>query len=181
MTLQDITAPGQSCVLTDEVFIKQLKRLFSMAHKTIDITTFKLEAGTCFKNAHAKRLFLTISEARARGVKIRIIVNWRSDKKGVPRTNDVSSHELQKVGCDCFYVSSGRCQHSKIILIDDELAIIGSHNLSVRSLTSNAEASVALSRPEDLQNLRKYFETLLKSCVQFSTISDTSKARSKRG
>lgn len=50
--------------------------------------------------------------------------------------------------------------HSKIILIDDDITILGSHNLTLCAFEYNLECSVVISDKNVNQTFKKFFETL---------------------
>jgi phosphatidylserine/phosphatidylglycerophosphate/cardiolipin synthase-like enzyme len=50
--------------------------------------------------------------------------------------------------------------HSKFIIIDGKLCVMGSHNITQSAFTSNMETSVILDGKEDVSRFSNYFETL---------------------
>jgi len=71
--------------------------------------------------------------AAKRGVKIRVIAN-----------NDDVINILKKAGCQAKKLQTTRLVHCKILLIDENIAVIGSHNFTQSAFTANLELSVIL-------------------------------------
>lgn len=74
-----------------------------------------------------------ILRAAKRGVKIRVIAN----------NNDVINI-LKKAGCEAKKLQTTRLVHCKIVIIDDKIAVIGSHNFTQSAFTSNLELSIII-------------------------------------
>ena len=55
---------------------------------------------------------------------------------------------------------SGRILHSKIVIIDNEILFIGSHNLTRNAVTTNLESSLMLEIPKEETRIFEYFENL---------------------
>ena len=67
---------------------------------------------------------------------------------------------LRSVGIKAKKPISRRLLHSKIIIIDEKILIIGSHNYTQNAFTSNFEASVILNGCDDLTKFVQYFNAL---------------------
>lgn len=66
-----------------------------------------------------------------RGVKIKVVVN-----------SDQIVETLKSVGIDARKIRSRNLLHSKLVLIDGEHTILGSHNISASAFETNFETSV---------------------------------------
>jgi phosphatidylserine/phosphatidylglycerophosphate/cardiolipin synthase-like enzyme len=67
---------------------------------------------------------------------------------------------LSSVGCKTRKPISQHLLHVKMIIIDDEILVIGSHNFSQNAFCANFEASVAVSGSEKIVNFVKFFDAL---------------------
>lgn len=67
---------------------------------------------------------------------------------------------LSSVGIKARTLREKRTLHTKMILIDSELCIIGSHNLTRNAFGSNIETSLAVSIPQHEDRFRVFFENL---------------------
>ncbi len=99
---------------------------------------------------HPVQLFnQAIIQAKRRGVKVQAIVN-----------NKEIVNILKNEGCEAKKLLTSRLVHSKMIIVDDELLIIGSHNYTQSAFTMNHEASVVVDDQESLKGFIKYFNNL---------------------
>lgn len=85
--------------------------------------------------------------ARARGVDVRILIPNEADHWGVYLAGFYYAHELSEAQIPVYRYTQG-FMHQKCILVDDELALIGSTNLDNRSLYLNFELMIAVQDPE---------------------------------
>ena len=84
-----------------------------------------------------------------RGVSVRVVCN----------IGDIFQH-LQSIGAQCRKTISGNIVHSKMMIIDDEFLVIGSHNYTQHAFTMNREISLLCDNVEDMSPYNKFFETL---------------------
>jgi len=140
---------------------------FKTAKTTIQISTFKLELFGKNIPKPVRAIAEALTEALKSGVKVEMLVNWKDSRAGVPRTNDCCAVEMIQRGARVRYLSSGRCIHAKVIIIDGSWAILGSHNLSVRSFISNFETSVAIKDDTTVNALSAEFSRLFSDAKSF--------------
>jgi len=132
-------------ILYDEKFIIAAKELLSSAKQRIDISTYKAEYTTTPRGKALNELFEILIRKKSEGVLINFIVNQTDHKRTGPRSNIIAIKKLKEKGINPRILPDNRCCHAKIIIVDQEKAIIGSHNLSIRSTTENFEISTLLS------------------------------------
>jgi phosphatidylserine/phosphatidylglycerophosphate/cardiolipin synthase-like enzyme len=90
-----------------------------------------------------------IVRASRRGVAVRACVNSENI-----RTKLVDNGIAVKIPV------SSRLMHSKIIIIDENILILGSHNFSQSAFTQNFETSVILRDLPDISKLSMFFDSL---------------------
>ena len=90
-----------------------------------------------------------IVRARRRGVEVKALVN-----------SDEVVKILNKEGCLAKKLNSPNLLHIKMILIDDVIAVVGSHNYTQSAFTMNFELSVIVRGPENLSSMISYFRNL---------------------
>jgi cardiolipin synthase len=84
------------------------------------------------------RVLTAIRRAAARGVQIRVIVPAKSDVKLVAYATRHMYARLLKMGVEIFE-RQDRMLHSKVMVVDDIMVVVGSCNLDPRSLLFNLE------------------------------------------
>ena len=96
--------------------------------------------------------------AARRGVDLRILVPARSNQRLADLARGAYLRELQGRGASVLLYAPGMV-HAKAFVIDD-LAVVGSANLDVRSLLLNYEVSVLLQSPADVAEVADWMEGL---------------------
>ena len=71
---------------------------------------------------------------------------WETGKKGekLERKSDNAYELLRKNGVTVYYDSDNRVTHSKIVVVDGYITILGSTNWTYSALKKNHEASVLI-------------------------------------
>jgi phosphatidylserine/phosphatidylglycerophosphate/cardiolipin synthase-like enzyme len=84
-----------------------------------------------------------------KNIKIRAVLN-KFDICGI----------LKSVGIQAKKKHYSKMLHAKIILIDDDITILGSHNLTLSAFQFNSECSLIIQDREINQRFKKFFEEL---------------------
>ncbi|MFC4892906.1 phosphatidylserine/phosphatidylglycerophosphate/cardiolipin synthase family protein [Pseudofrancisella aestuarii] len=143
--------------IQSEIFYNTLISLFATAKDKITIITpyFIL----------SDQIFSLIKNAALRGVNITIIIPYVADKMVATLLNYNYVRDLEKYGVNYFLYNKSML-HSKIILIDDQVALIGSANLDYRSLFINYEISTLFYEKELLRKINIFAEDLKKDSIR---------------
>jgi len=147
-------------LVVDNQFLSQAQALIELATKEICISTFKLEINDKPRGRVLKRFFENLVLKIKQGVKVKVLFNWHNDQKSVAKTNYYASVFLKNAGADVRFLKNNRCVHAKLLLIDKEKALLGSHNLSIRSCESNFELSYLIPDPETVKQISAIFESI---------------------
>lgn len=102
------------------------------ANQSIDIEVFVFSSNEVYDE---------LIKAKERGVEIRVILEKR-DSGG---SNERMIEKLRDNGIDAkFATYEYKLTHTKIIIIDGKIVIVGSHNLTKPALNENREASLII-------------------------------------
>ena len=145
-------------LLTDNEFLPQAKAVIETAKRSIDISTFKAELTTKPRGSTLAQFFKLLLQKAKEGVRVRFLINWNTDRRCCPKTNLYVITELRKANISVRHLRNNRCCHAKAIIIDKEKAIIGSHNLSVKSCHNNFELSYVVQDRESIESIASVFE-----------------------
>jgi len=145
-------------LLVDQDFLPQATAMVEMAHHQIDIATFKAEITSKSRGRRLRIFFEKLFEKKANGVQIRFLINCHDDRRLVPLTNFATIKEMKQHKIEIRKLPGNRCCHAKILLVDKKRAIIGSHNLSIKSCHNNFEVSYLLSDNVSINRLINVFE-----------------------
>lgn len=145
-------------LVVDNQYLSVAQSLVEQAKKEICISTFKLEINEKPRGRTLKKFFESLAGRISQGVKVKVLFNWHDDQRSVAKTNYYASTFLKGKGADVRFLKNNRCVHAKLLLVDREKALLGSHNLSIRSCESNFELSYLIPDPETVANLSSVFE-----------------------
>lgn len=87
--------------------------------------------------------------ASKRGLRVRVITNTA-----------LNLEVLNKCGIKARVTRDRRTLHCKMIIIDDETLIMGSHNITRNAFSHNIEASVVVSIPNEVTRFAEFFNNL---------------------
>jgi cardiolipin synthase A/B len=108
-----------------------------------------------------------IQMASLSGVEVRLMIPFRSDS----RLSDASTFsflgEALEAGVRVFHYKNGFL-HSKAIVIDDSISIVGSCNLDERSFEHNFEANAFIYETKTALKLKDLFVNDMANCVEFT-------------
>ena len=108
-----------------------------------------------------------IIRALDRGVHMEILFSKVGDSPMLSYGNYHFAKRLLKHGAH-IYLYKGKFHHSKIMMIDGQVSMVGSANLNSRSLKWNYEASSFIFSPQVTQELNQIFEEDKLQCDTFS-------------
>jgi cardiolipin synthase len=101
--------------------------------------------------------------ARHRGVEVKLILPKISDQGLADISRSGFLRELQKEGAEILLYKT-KMLHAKAMLIDDEVALVGSSNFDTRSFFYNFEVMSFLYTKEDILKVQRWIEALFKEC-----------------
>lgn len=130
-------------------FPKKVIPLIENAKTTIKIVVFDWR---WYPNDPANPVQLfnqAIIQAKRRGVEVKVVTNIQ----------DVINI-LKKENIEAKKPDTSKLIHSKMMIIDDEILILGSHNYTQSAFTMNHEASIIYKGRGELDEYVKYFYNL---------------------
>ena len=95
--------------------------------------------------------------AQRRGVEIKAITNIKE-----------IVNILKQNGCQAKTIQTQKLVHPKLILIDDEVMVLGSHNFTQSAFTMNFEASVILQGRTELDEFLRFFDNMYNNYGELS-------------
>ena len=100
-------------------------------------------------------LLLALTSAAQRGVEVTLIVSELGDQFLVYHAQSSYYEELLKAGVQIYRYRAPVILHSKSISIDDDIAVIGSSNMDIRSFQLNLEITLVCYDTRVAADLRK--------------------------
>jgi cardiolipin synthase len=100
-------------------------------------------------------ILLALTSAAQRGVEVTLVVSEIGDQFLVYHAQGSYYEELLKAGVHIYRYQAPVILHSKSISIDDDIAVIGSSNMDIRSFELNLEISLVCYSTQVVADLRK--------------------------
>jgi cardiolipin synthase A/B len=115
-------------------------------------------------------IFSAIKVAALSGIDVRLLVPNRPDKRVVFHASRSYFPELLEAGVKVYEYERG-FMHSKIVIVDHELASIGTSNMDMRSFHLNFEVNAFLFRTKSTQKLVAEYINDLEYAIQLELTS----------
>lgn len=128
------------------------------AKDKIDVVMYQWKWYSHAGYSNIQRVALGVVAAARRGVKVRVILDLEHRSHPITKINTRTGKHLKNAGCEVKFAHSTRITHAKMFVIDDNVLIIGSHNLSKGALSKNQEASIKIKGHECIDEYRKWFD-----------------------
>lgn len=145
-------------ILNDEYF-EVAHREIQKANETIYLIAY-LFLLYDYEDAYSNRLLDDLIDAHKRGVNVNVILDYPKPEymqEEGPKNQQVYE-KLKGAGIDVRFDSAEKTTHSKILIIDRETIIVGSHNYSFDGLKYNNETSLLIRDKDKAKKLIEYFE-----------------------
>ncbi len=113
------------------------------------------------------------------GVDVRLMVPARSDSRLSDACTSSYLGKALEAGVKVYKYKKG-VLHSKAIVVDDFISIVGSANLDERSFNQNFEANAFIYDAKTADKLKKLFERDMKNCIEVSLESWTNRKRRQK-
>ena len=152
----------QAILLTNEAYFPALLKAIDEAQSEIFISIFSFKVGV-HKNSYPARILGHLAKAVKRGVKVTVILETTgslSDELNIQ--NRETGKLLEEKAVKVYFDSPYKTTHTKLIVIDQRLVILGSHNLTQAAMKYNNEISILLDNPELAKRARDYILTITK-------------------
>ena len=137
--------------LIDQEYYPEVHKAFTNARKSILCIMYMAKLDPGHADGDEYQLVLDLINAHKRGVKVLVIFDqnvkfWEKGKKRdiIERKSEYAYDLLLHAGVPVFYDSKNRVTHSKVMVVDEYITIVGSANWTYGALRKNHEASVMI-------------------------------------
>jgi len=148
-------------------FIRTLAALMPTAEQTISLATFKAELSHGAAAPELLALWEEIIRKARAGVRVKALIHYGDRRASCPKTNYLVMKKLREAGAQVRFVGPGGCQHMKLMIIDNALGFLGSHNLSVASSAKNHEISRVIKDQAEVAELTNLFDAFFDNASVF--------------
>lgn len=130
-------------------FPEKVIPLLDNAKNSVDIIVFDWRWYPQDPGSQCQLFNQSIVRAVRRGVKVRAIAN-----------NNQIVEVLKSVGCEAKKLLTAKLVHCKLMIIDDQIVVIGSHNYTQSAFQMNLELSIILEQPDKMADFKSFFNNL---------------------
>ena len=149
-------------LLTNDDYFPALIKAIDEAQSEIFMSIFSFKAGV-HKNSYPDRILGHLNKAVKRGVNVKVILETTGRLNDELNTqNRQTGKLLEENGVKVYFDSPRTTTHTKLIVIDEKVVILGSHNLTQSGLKYNNEISILIERPDLAKRARNYMLTIIK-------------------
>lgn len=141
-------------------YLSSVLPLIEAAHISIYVCAYNWAFKEWERNNRITILTKAIMKAKQRGVIVKAVLNREAPTHYITTTNLRTIKKITSVGIEARLTPTTPITHSKMIIIDGVYTIIGSHNLTARSITSNDETSVIIKSKELAKVFTEYFNAI---------------------
>ena len=120
-----------------------------------------------------------IQSAALSGVEVKLMIPYRSDEKMSYEASMSYMGSILKAGVEVYQYTKGFI-HSKTLVIDDEIAIIGSANIDLRSFEQNFEVSAFIYNEQHSKHLKELFMSDMKVSKKLSYFKWSNRPRHRK-
>lgn len=152
----------QTVILNNENYFPALLKTIDEAKSEIFMSIFSFKAGE-HKNSYPDRITGHLSRAVKRGVMVCVVLETtgkRSDELDIQ--NRRTGKLLEEKGINVYFDSPRQTTHTKLVIIDRHLVLLGSHNFTQSALKYNNEISILLDSPDMAEEARNYILKIIR-------------------
>lgn len=143
-----VEAPDQLQLLTGDDWGPWLIEALKAAQTSVYFSIYMVSHHWRVPNRFRLNLLETLAECARRGLNCRGILAASESIQSRSPFNQGAAEALTAAGWKIRMMTSPHLLHEKIILLDRNTAIVGSHNISQASLTTNHDTSIAITSPD---------------------------------
>ena len=144
-------------VVTDAQYFPVAKKMIQEAKSSIQVMMFEMGYYDEHPNTPSNLLIKELIHAKKRGVKVEVILETRDGEDRTTKRNRRTGKILSEGGVEVIYDPLFKTTHAKLMVVDGQLALVGSTNWTYYALTNNNEVSVLIRSKEVAKEVRDYF------------------------
>lgn len=142
--MSDVREGARVQVFSGGAYPQLVVPLLQGAKSSIDSSQFVWRWYTRTSKRHVMGLSYAVLDAARRGVRVRVLLNRESKGAPLNRYNENTAKQLRQAGVKVKFGRTGRADHAKLWIIDRHILVVGSHNMTARSMTCNWEMGVII-------------------------------------
>jgi phosphatidylserine/phosphatidylglycerophosphate/cardiolipin synthase-like enzyme len=150
-------------LVTDAQYFQVAKKMIQEAKSLIQVMMFEMGYYDRYPNTPSNILIKELIDAKKRGVKVEVILEVREGRDRTTERNRNTGKILSSGGVEVIYDPLFKTTHAKLMVVDGQLALVGSTNWTYYALTNNNEVSVLIRSKEVAKEVIDYFNKVKSS------------------
>jgi phosphatidylserine/phosphatidylglycerophosphate/cardiolipin synthase-like enzyme len=151
-------------VITDRQYFAVVRDCFREAKSSIRMMMYEASYYKKYQDSPSNILIRELIAAKKRGLEVKVILERREEKEKEAQKNRGTGALLAQGGVEVAYDPLSVVTHTKLLLIDGKISVVGSTNWTYSALEKNHEAAGLIRSPEVASNLQNYFRDVWKTC-----------------
>jgi len=144
-------------LVTDARYVQVAQKMIQEAKASIQVMMFEMGYYDEHPNTPSNLLIKELIHAKKRGVKVEVILEVREGEDRTTKRNRHTGKILSEGRVEVIYDSPSKTTHTKLMVVDGKLTLLGSTNWTYYALTHNHEAAVLIRSKEVAKELTDYF------------------------
>ena len=154
-------------LLQDQGYFPEVLRLINSAQNSVRVCMFQAVFYPLQSDSPSNQLLNALIAAHRRGVKVEVVLDNGGSLGEVAKSNTETASLLKKAGVEVFFDSEEVTTHTKFLVIDNSIAVLGSTNWTYHALAKNHELSAVVYSPEAARRMNDYFEMVRRGGKRF--------------
>lgn len=144
-------------LVTNAQYFQVAQNVIKEAQHSVRVMMFEMTYYKQHLNTPTNVLIRELISAKKRGVKVEVILEVKEGEDRTTQGNRGTGKILSEGGVDVTYDSPTKTTHAKVMIIDEQITLLGSTNWTYSALSNNNEASVLIRSKELAKDLIEYF------------------------
>ena len=144
-------------VVANEQYFKVAQELIKGAKRSVRVMMFEMVYYQNRSHSPTNILLKELIDARKRGAHVEVILEVREGEDRTTKGNRRTGKILSEGGVEVIFDSPSKTTHTKVMIIDEQIALLGSTNWTYSALTNNNEVAVLIRSKEVAKELLDYF------------------------
>jgi phosphatidylserine/phosphatidylglycerophosphate/cardiolipin synthase-like enzyme len=158
---------GATELLVAREYLSRVPAILENARFSIKAVQFVVQVRGKSAKMNSRELCIKLAAKVRDGVKVQALLNSAGGGWRAPALNRQAARWLKDRGVEVRTLGSSRTCHAKLLIIDQEVAIIGSHNWTPYALERNFEVSVLVRDVGCVGRLAQHFDQLWQASQPF--------------
>ena len=144
-------------LVTNAQYFQVAQDLIKGAKRSVRVMMFEMAYYKPHASTPTNVLIRELISAKKRGVKVEVILEVREGEDRTTKGNRRTGKILLEGGVEVIFDSVSKTTHAKVMIIDEQLTLLGSTNWTYSALSSNNEVAVLIRSKEVAKDLGDYF------------------------